>query len=110
MTRPRGSKPTVNGGRDLWRIRVPNLQIGGRRFDPTPGHHKRSMGNQSSPRTVAVASYSPVVPPSVGLTGAPPGHVWPPPLTVMSLAPPGDVVLPRAGTTGRGAAGPAPPP
>ena len=31
--------------------------------------------NQTSARIVAVASYSPVVTPSEGLTGAPPGHV-----------------------------------
>jgi hypothetical protein len=31
--------------------------------------------NQSSARIVAVASYSPVVTPSEGLTGAPPGQV-----------------------------------
>src|SRR5450631_1989612 len=53
--------------------------------------------NQSSPRIVAVASYSPVVTPSVGLTGAPPGQVWPPPLTVTSLAPQGNVVVTTCG-------------
>lgn len=39
---------------------------------------------QISPRIVAVASYSLVVAPSAAVTAAPPGHVWPPPLTVTS--------------------------
>lgn len=48
---------------------------------------------QISPSIVAVASYSVVVTPSDAVTAAPPGQVWPPPLTVTSWAPQEYVVV-----------------
>src|ERR1035438_36922 len=59
---------------------------------PTRPPDRAPTYTQTNPRIVAVASYSPVVNPSEGLTGAPPGQVWPPPLTVTSWAPQGYVV------------------
>ena len=52
---------------------------------------------QISPSAVAVASYSLVVTPTDAVTGAPPGQVWPPPLTVTSWAPQGYVVVTMCG-------------
>jgi|SRR5665213_403088 len=82
-------------GRGLLICRVPG-------FEPWPPATSASESTcgltvQISPSAVAVASYSLVVTPSDAVTGAPPGQVWPPPLTVTSWAPQEYVVVTMCG-------------